>query len=188
MIFIDLIYIIRHFPDICLFIISEQLSVETNIQERQKPRKTYNRNDDVRPTTEAKVLDFKDKDSTTSMGGNMTDVLVESTYEQLVTAYRSANKVSIKHKCGYTIPNNILKHSTQWRSIIHQIYFQGAYLLFLVHLGPNKLWSNCRKYVLQLFFNKRRKSKNIFQRNGWERSTIALYYTTEKEKRQRRNQ
>ena len=92
----------------CLFIISEQLSVETNIQERQKPRKTYNRNDDVRPTTEAKVLDFKDKDSTTSMGGNMTDVLVESTYEQLVMAYRSANKVSIKHKCGYTIPNNIL--------------------------------------------------------------------------------
>ena len=105
MIFIDLIYIIRHFPDICLFIISEQLSVETNIQERQKPRKTYNRNDDVRPTTEAKVLDFKDKDSTTSMGGNMTDVLVESTYEQLVMAYRSANKVQIKHKCGYTIPN-----------------------------------------------------------------------------------
>ena len=92
----NVIYIIRNFPHLYLFIISEQLSVETNIQERQKPRKIYNRNDDVRPTTEAKVLDFKDKDATTSMGGNMTDVLVESTYEQLVMAYRSANKVSIK--------------------------------------------------------------------------------------------
>ena len=92
----NIIYIIRDFPNLYLFFTSEQLSVETNIQERQKPRKTYNRNDDVRPTTEAKVLDFKDKDATTSIGGNMTDVLVESTYEQLVMAYRSANKVPIK--------------------------------------------------------------------------------------------
>ena len=92
----NIIYIICDFPYLYLFFTSEQLSVETNIQERQKPRKTYNRNDDVRPTTEAKVLDFKDKDATTSIGGNMTDVLVESTYEQLVMAYRSANKVPIK--------------------------------------------------------------------------------------------
>ena len=100
----NIICIICDFQHLCLFILSEQLSVETNIQEVQKPRKTYAKNDDFRPTTEAKVLDFKDKDSTTSMGGNMTDVLVESTYQQLVNAYRSANKVSIKHKDLHTMP------------------------------------------------------------------------------------
>ena len=64
-------------------------------REAQKVRKAYARNDDKRPTTEAKVLDFKDKNSNGNMRENMTDVLVESTYEQLVLAYRSANKVCI---------------------------------------------------------------------------------------------
>merc|ERR1711944_278494 len=82
-------------------------STETLLQgEGQKIRKTYAKNDNLRPTTEAKVLDFKDKNSTGNMRENMTDVLVESTYEQLVMAYKSANKEPVCYYSFILDPTN----------------------------------------------------------------------------------
>ena len=59
----------------------------------KKQRNPRNRNDAIRPATEAKTVDFDDKNSSRITGENMTDVFVESTYKSLIVAYRSNDKV-----------------------------------------------------------------------------------------------
>lgn len=84
-----------------------------NLAQPKKQRNPRNRNDAIRPATEAKTVDFDDKNSSRITGENMTDVFVESTYKSLILAYRSNDKDPIcyfsfildPHSFGRTVEN-----------------------------------------------------------------------------------
>jgi hypothetical protein len=58
------------------------------------------RNESSRPATEAKVVDFSDKNSA-GTGENMTDKYVESTHKHLIEAYKNALKVYYINNLDY---------------------------------------------------------------------------------------
>jgi len=113
----------------------EHLRPENNSQELkssqivQKTRRANNRNDERRPTTEAKVLDFNDKNSANNTAESRTDVLVESTYSQLVKAYLSANKEPI---CYFSF----VLDPTNFGATVENMFYSS----FLIKEGKAKIY------------------------------------------------
>merc|ERR1712218_145773 len=70
------------------------MHTDINVIQPKKKATPRARNESSRPATEAKVVDFTDKNSP-GTGENMTDIFVESTYKQLCIAYTAANKEPI---------------------------------------------------------------------------------------------
>lgn len=122
------------------------------------------RNESSRPATEAKVVDFSDKNSA-GTGENMTDKYVESTHKLLIEAYKNAFKVYYINNLDYCdsgLGVLFLVVMQPLDMVMSINIFLGTNMLFLVCIGPNKFWENSREHVLYLIPDERRKSKDIF--------------------------